>query len=810
MLLIAAAAASLAIAGPAAAQSEAASCPWMNAAGKTPEQRADALVAAMTLDQKIHQVHQSDPPWMAYYGMAGHVDATPELCIPVMGLSDAGSGVAGAQIGTTTFPSGVAQAAMWNPTLERRFGQSVGEEAWAKGINVMLGPGVNIARTPLNGRNFEYMGEDPFLAGQTAAAAIRGIQSNPVLAQVKHYAANNQETDRMTVDSVVDERTLRELYLPAFEAAVKDGHAGSIMCSYNRLNGKYACENPELLDGYLRRDWGFEGFVTSDWGATHSTVESALAGMNLEMHAVPATYFTDPLKQAVVDGKVPMARLNLMVKQIFTPMFRFGLFDHPPAAQPAAYSAQVSSPEHRAIARRMAEEATVLLKNDGGLLPLDKGTGRTIGVIGYAANPVGASNTSGGGGSSKGSGVPPPVSPLEAIQQLAAARGDKVLYAEGSKQADVTAVATASDVAIVFAADSEVEGGDRADLGLHPGLCPFPLCFSVPDEDQDAMVAAAAAANPNTAVVVDAGAPFTMPWLKDVKSALVPFYSGVENGNAIAAVLYGEADPSGKLPQTFPKQVADLSLKSPRQFPGVDGKAVYSEGLQVGYRWFDSAAVEPLFPFGFGLSYTTFEYSDLAVEPRADSARVIFKIANTGTRAGSEAGQVYVGFPAATGEAPKQLKGFRKLDLGRGESGIATVDLPARAFSVWDTPKHAWVQRKGCYTIMVGGSSRDLPLRGSVPIGGAACGPTTTRGCASRRSVLVHTRGVRRRAVRSLTVYVNGKRQKVQRGSRKAVRVVLSGRAKGVARVRIVARTTSGRVIDGRTYHPCTKAAPRT
>src|SRR4051794_24377012 len=406
----------MALMAPAAHAQNGSNCPWMQG-NKTAEGRADELVKAMTLDQKIHEVTWSNPPWMFYYGTAGHVDGTPSLCIPTLVLSDAGSGVAGMQNGTTTFPSGVAQAATWDPALERRFGESLGQEAWNKGINIMLGPGINIARIATNGRNFEYFGEDPFLTGTMVPAAIRGIQSQHVLAQVKHYAANNQETNRNTIDSVVDPRTLREIYLPGFEAAVKKGHVGSIMCSYNRLHGPYACENPELLDGYLRRDWGFQGFVTSDWGATHSTVASAKAGLNLEMHAIPSQYYGDALKQAVTDGKVSMARLNLMVKQIFVPMFRFGLFDHPAAPLPAAYAAQVSTPEHRSVARQMAEEATVLLKNDGSLLPLDKGTGRTIGVLGYAANPVGAANTSGGGGSSKGSGVPTPVSPLEAITQ---------------------------------------------------------------------------------------------------------------------------------------------------------------------------------------------------------------------------------------------------------------------------------------------------------------------------------------------------------------------------------------------------------
>src|SRR3954453_1236120 len=311
VMWLAVAAIALFVVPPAHAQQQHPTCPWIQGA-KTPEQRAGELIKAMSFDQKLHQVTFSNPPWFFHYGTAGHIDATPELCIPEINLSDAGSGVAGMQQGTTTFPSGVAQAAMWDPALSRAFGEAMGQEAWNKGINVMLGPGMNIARIATNGRNFEYFGEDPFLAGKTAAATIRGIQSQNVLAQAKHYAANNQETDRMTVDSRVDERTLREIYLPAFERAIKEGGLGSIMCSYNRLNGPYACENHELLDGYLRRDWGFEGFVTSDWGATHSTVESARAGLDLEMHAIPATYYGDALKQAVEDGKVPMARLNLM------------------------------------------------------------------------------------------------------------------------------------------------------------------------------------------------------------------------------------------------------------------------------------------------------------------------------------------------------------------------------------------------------------------------------------------------------------------------------------------------------------------
>jgi beta-glucosidase len=702
-----------------AGSAQAASCPWMKP-GQSPDQRASELIGAMTLDQKINQLHQSNPPWFIYWGTAGHVDGTPSLCIPTIVMSDAGSGVAGGQQGTTTFPSGIAQAATWNPLLEHQFGEALGQEAYDKGINVMLGPGMDTARIATNGRNFEYFGEDPFLAGTMVASAIRGVQSNPVLAQAKHFAANDQETDRNTVSAIVDQRTLREIYLAPFEAAVKQGHVGSIMCSYNRLNDVYACQNKQLLEGYLRHDWGFDGFVTSDWGATHSTVDSAMAGLDIEMNATPAQYYGDPLKAAVQSGKVPMARLNLMLRQVFLPMFRFGLFDHPVKDQPGAYGSEPSTPEHRALARRIAEEATVLLKNDPGTLPLSSAGGKTIGVLGYAANPVGASNTSGGGGSSKDvTEVPQPVSPLEGIEQQAAAHGDKVLYADGSSQADATAVAKASDVVIAFAADTEQEGSDRPDLGFRPGVCPF-VCGNVP-LDQDAMIDAAAAANPNTVVVIAAGAPVAMPWLGAVKAVVDQWYAGIENGNAIAAILYGQANPSGKLPQTFPKSLSDMPTRTPQQYPGVGGKAVYSEGLKVGYRWFDSEGIAPLFPFGYGLSYTTFAFSHVKTAAKRDHATVSFTLRNTGPRRGADVSQVYVGFPSWTGEPPHQLKGFEKADLESGASKRITVDLTRRAFSYWNDRTSRWRVGRGCYSILVGDSSRNLPLHKSVPMGGGHC-----------------------------------------------------------------------------------------
>src|SRR4051794_6409154 len=545
-------------------------------AGKTPEQRADLLVKAMSLDQKLHMTTFSEPQWFAHYGTAGHIDAIPALCIPEINMSDAGSGVVGLQQGTTVFPSGIAQAATWDPTLAGRFGKALGEEAFAKGINVMLGPGMDTARIATNGRNFEYMGEDPILGGQTVAAAIKGIQSNPVLAEAKHYVLNDQEYDRNTVDVTVDDRTLHEIYLAPFEAAVKDGQVGSIMCSYNLAFGKHVCENKELLDGILRRQWGFEGFVTSDWGATHSTAPSANAGLDLEMHAAPPHYYGSALGDAIKAGKVPARRLDEIVRHIFVPMFRFGLFDHPPVSQPDAYLNQADTPAHRALARDMAEQSTVLLKNQDDLLPLDGGTGRNIAVIGGAANPVGASGASGGGGSSHGTGIPSPVSPLEGIQQLAQTRGDKVVYDPGTAKEDAAAVAGSADVAIVVIADTESEGSDRTTLDANPGLCATLFCGGT-NEDENGLVDAVAAANKNTIVVIDAGAPISMPWLGNVKSVLDAWFPGVENGNAIADLIYGLADPSGHLPQTFPRSLADMPTKTPAQYPGVKDQQTYSE-----------------------------------------------------------------------------------------------------------------------------------------------------------------------------------------------------------------------------------------
>jgi beta-glucosidase len=583
---------------------------------------------------------------------------------------------------------------------------------------------VNIDRVPMNGRNFEYASEDPYLAGQTGAAVIRGIQSQNVIATVKHLAANNQETNRMTVSADVDERTLHEIYLPAFETAVKQGKAGAVMCSYNQLNSVYACENPALLTDVLKKEFGFSGFVMSDWGATHSTVAAANAGLDMEMAGSNnGQYFGDALKTAVINGQVSMTRLNDMVTRIVRSAFADGLFDHPAAAEPDGFAAVVNTPAEATLARTIAEQGTVLLKNKDGLLPLD-GQGKKIALIGQAAGAAGAEQAYGGGGSSHVplAGAVPVVSPQQGITQRGAANGDTVVYADGTSVADAVAAAKAADVAIVYANDSETEGTDRTNLGLNYGTCSLVACAQFP-VSQDQLIGAVAEANPNTIVVLNTGGPVRMPWLGQVKSVVEAWYPGQEDGNAAAAVLFGDVNPSGKLPETFPVSENDLPTQTTAQYPGVNGHASYSEGLRVGYRWYDSQNIAPLFPFGHGLSYTTFSYSGLRVSRTASGASVTLTITNTGTRAGAEVAQVYLAAPAAAGEPPKQLKAYQKVFLNPGQARSVTVPVDSRAFAQWDTTKHTWLITPGTYQVLVGSSSRDIRAQSSLTMAAKTLAP---------------------------------------------------------------------------------------
>jgi beta-glucosidase len=698
-----------------------AACPWMDTS-KTPDQRAQLLLAAMTIDDKIAMVH-GDGQIFTEYGAAGHVPGNAALCIPDLYLNDAGQGVGDGQTDTTAFPAPIAQASSWDPSLDRRLGDAIGWESWHKGIDVMLAPDVNLARVPMNGRNFEAFGEDPYLSGQVGAAVIQGIQGEHVIATVKHYAENSQETNRNTISEDVDERTLHELELQPFETAVKQGQVGSVMCAYNEVNSIYSCEQPTLLTSILKSEFGFTGFVMSDWGATHSTAPAANAGLDMEMYQ--STYFGSALKAAVQDGQVPEARLDDMVLRILRTMFRIGVFDDPPAAEPNAYAADVERPEDVTLARQVSEDGTVLLKDAGGVLPLT-GQGKKIAVIGQPAGPA-VQNYYNGAGSShipEAGGKQDVVSPLQGITQRALGNGDTVVYADGSSAVDAVAAATASDVAVVFVGQEDSEGTDRANLTDSDTICTLAGCETLP-VDQDKLIESVAAANPNTIVVLDTGGPVLMPWVDQVKGILEAWYPGQEDGNAIAALLFGDVNPSGKLPETFPKAQGDLPTQTAQQYPGVNGHAVYSEGLDVGYRWYDAKNIAPLFPFGYGLSYTTFGYSGLSVKANggADTAVVSFALRNTGSRAGAEVAQLYVGDPSAAGEPPQQLKAFQKVFLPPGQSQTVTLSLDLRAFAIWDATKHGWVVPGGTYRILVGSSSRNIRLQGTANVAKKVLGP---------------------------------------------------------------------------------------
>jgi beta-glucosidase len=635
--------------------------------------RAKALVARMTLDEKIAQLHGVRTSTEYRY-----VPPLPRLGIPALLISNgpAGVGVGASLDPATALPAPIALAATFDTDAATTYGTVEGSELADTGRNLLEGPTVNIARVPRAGRVFEGYGEDPYLSGRMAAANIRGIQGQGVLANVKHYLGNNQETERMTGNDVIDERTMHEIYLPAFEAAVKDGHAASVMCAYPRVNGVYACANGGVLDGVLKRDWGFDGFVTSDFGAVHDTVGPANAGLDLELPT--GKYFGDALKAAIQAGTVKMSTVDDKLVRRYRQMMLAGLFDRKPTTKPIPAQADGLT------ARRLAEAGTVLLKNDRALLPLPATT-RTVALIGPRAGEA----WTGGGGTAW---VKPAytVAPIDGLR----AHGAQVSHVDGAALPAAVAAARHADVAVVMVGDDETEGKDRPSLTL-PG-------------NQDALVAAVAAANPRTVVVVKSGGPVLMPWLDKVPAVVEAWYPGEEDGNVVAAVLYGDVNPSGRLPVTFPRAEADAIA------PGVGGTVSYSEGVFVGYRHYDAAGVAPLFPFGYGLSYTTFRYANLSITAgAAGRVAVSADVTNTGTRSGAEVVQLYVGDPAP-GEPPAQLKGFTKVTLAPGATAHVSFTLDSRAFSYWDVGTHGWRVAGGTYRIDVGASSRDFRLRGTV------------------------------------------------------------------------------------------------
>jgi beta-glucosidase len=852
--------------------------PWMDTA-LSPDERATLLLTQMTLEEKVDMLSEKSGKDLPF----------SRLGIPTLTFAD---GPAGVRIDrsrrdvnegkATAPPAPIALAATWDLLAAQQYGDMLGREAWSTGHNVLFGPGMDIARIPSFGRLFESLGEDPVLTGQMAARYVQGLQGHPVIATAKHYNVNAQEENRLEVDAQLDERTLQEIYTLPFEAAVKDGHIGAVMGAYNKINGTFCCEHPHVLTEILRRQLGFAGWVVSDFQATHSTVEAANAGLDVELDVPPAKYFGKRLLEAVAAGQVSLATIDDKVRRILRSMFAFGLFDSPPQIGPLPVE------EHGKLARAIAGQGIVLLKNARELLPLSTHELRSLAVIGADADRYIA-----GGGSAL---VQPTylVSILEGVRRRVGA-GVRVEYAEGtdplsaadllpglplvpssvlrpngtspqtrglqaeywtnagfegepslvrtdrqvglnlglfnlamanpsslpplpedfnnamsvrwtgslsapatgnytlslthlgtarlfldgqlliddpglslriesvmrhlvagehhalrieyaadrpeqrapvpgelstfaligakvrfgwehpsdvipSSMQEAAALARKSDVAVVVVRDYNSEHADRPSLTL-------------PNE-QDLLVRTVVAANPRTIVVIASGGPVLMPWLDQVPAVLESWYGGQELGNALADVLFGDVNPSGKLPVTFPCSESDTPVSEPSQYSRTERVARFSEGLCVGYRGYDQFGIEPLFPFGYGLSYTSFEYSQLQVEPETTdgtrSIQVNFLLTNTGSRAGVEIAQVYLGLPASTGEPPKRLVGWAKVELVPGETGEVSVTLDpnttSRPLSYWNVNMNGWERANGDYQVYVGASSRDIHLTDTLRV----------------------------------------------------------------------------------------------
>ncbi|CAN7249740.1 glycoside hydrolase family 3 C-terminal domain-containing protein [Pseudoduganella sp. LjRoot289] len=686
--------------------------PWLNARLGAGE-RADLAVREMTLDEKLKLVYgylgndmeskKFKRPEESHVQSAGFIYGLPRLGIPHLRETDAGLGIASqggpqARAGTA-LPSGLNTAATWDLATAYAGGAMIGAEARAYGFNVLLAGGVNLMREPRNGRNFEYAGEDPLLAGKIVGAQIKGIQSNRVISTLKHFALNDQETGRTTLNVKIDDQSARMSDLLALQIANEEGKPGSVMCSYNRINGVYGCESDYLLNQVLKKDWGFKGWVMSDWGATHSTIPAANAGLD-QQSGMPfdlADYFGPPLKEAVMNGWVPQTRLDDMARRILHAMFEHGVVDQPVGAPVSS----IDLKDHAAISIKDAQDGMVLLKNSAKVLPLDKAVKRVAVIGGYADRGVMA-----GGGSSLvypagGNAAPElmpkiwpgpvmiyPSSPLKAIQ--ARLPNAVVAYSDGADPAAAAKLARESDVVLVFATQWTGEGFDMPNLSL-------------PDK-QDALIAAVAEANAKTVVVLETGGPVTMPWLSKVSSVLEAWYPGSSGGEAIAGVLFGEVNPSGHLPATFPASESQLPRPALDGFPEVADKRFdvsYHEGAAVGYKWFDLKGLKPLFPFGHGLSYTDFALTDLSTSVKDGVLHASFSVKNVGKVAGKEVAQVYVAPVSARWEAPKRLVGFHKADAAPGAVVKAAIAVDPRLLAMYDSASKTWKVAKGDYKVIL-------------------------------------------------------------------------------------------------------------
>jgi beta-glucosidase len=714
--------------------------PWMDKS-LPPDQRADMVIAQMTLDEKIQLVHGGQVGRGALSpsnGGAGWIPGIARLGIPDINMADSAVGVTRGAANSrysTLLPSTLGLAASWDAKAGHLYGTVIGRELRDQGYNMSIGGGVDITREPRNGRNFEYAGEDPILAGNMVGQLMKGVQDQQIMGDIKHYALNDQETGRNIGNALIDKRSMRESDLLAFEIGLKLAQPAGVMCSYNKVNGDWACENDYLLNQVLKKSLGFQGWVMSDWGGTHSTYKAVMAGLDQEMPG--SGFFGDALKKAVESGEVPMSRLNDQVHRILRSMFAVGVIDNPPRRQVVDVFKGLED------AQSLAEESIVLLKNSGNQLPLS-GSVKSIAVIGSHAD---AGIVSGGGSAQVdppgGNAVPPPPappgeqgrgggmfgrgavyfpdSPLKAIR--AHAPNAKVSFDAGTDTAAAAALAKSSDVAIVFVNQPMSEGRDAATLSL--------------PEKQDDLVAAVAAANPHTIVVLETGGPVTMPWADKASGILAAFFPGIRGAEAIANILFGEVNPSAKLPVTFAKSEADLphpeiagikltavpATGGPGGFGGGRGglppfDVPYPEGVKVGYKWFDAENKEPLFAFGHGLSYTTYAYSGLKVTPSGNGLTVTFSVKNTGKRGGTEIAQVYASLPAGTSEPPKRLVGWDRVELAPGQSKTVTVSVDPLYLSVFNEQKDGWQVAGGDYKVLVGGSSKALPLSDNVKLAG--------------------------------------------------------------------------------------------
>lgn len=700
------------------------------------EKRIEKLIKKMTLEEKVGLLHGNSKFYVA---------GVERLGIPEWSLSDGPHGVRAeinrhdwAYAGWTNdsasyFPTGTAFAAAWNPELAYRRGEVLGEEARWRKKDVLLGPGVNIIRSPLCGRNFEYMSEDPYMNSVLAVAYIKGLQSRDVACSVKHFAVNNQETNRTTVDVECSERALREIYLPAFKAAVQEGGALTVMAAYNKFRGEFCAENNYLVRKILRNEWGFDGVYVTDWGAAHSTVPSMEAGLDLEMGTLidkyEDWYYANPLIEAVKSGKVPMSLVDEKVGDVLRVMIKTNVLDPKKRFGPGS----MNTKEHQQATYDAAAEAIVLLKNQNNLLPLDFSSIKSLAVIGDNATR----KHSNGGLSSEIKAVYE-VTPLEALR---AKWGDKVdirfaqgyeklsTFVEGSNNGqssgtfssktqesdallkEAVEVARTSDVALLVCGlnhDYDTESFDRLNMDIPYG--------------QVELIQEVVKANPHTIVVMIAGSPLNMAAVDICSPAIVwAWFNGMEGGNALVDVLSGKVNPSGKMPFTTPVSLDQSPAHALGNFPGRDLKVNYEEDILVGYRWFDTKGLPVVYPFGYGLSYTTFDYSNLNTDKetydQADTIQATFTLTNTGDREGAEVAQLYVSDPVCSVMRPvKELKGFKKVFLKPGESRRITLDIPVSSLAFYSEAQSQFVVEPGEFILQLGASASDIKQKISVEV----------------------------------------------------------------------------------------------